>query len=209
MLTGIIPKRYNVLMANTTIDYYNAHAEEYSASTLHADMSYVYQRVSFYLHKGDRILDLGCGSGRDTIWFLHNGYQTDAADGSKEMASTASENAGIPVRTMMFSELQDRDVYNGIFACASLLHVPYAELTDIFIRIFQALKREGIVYASFPYGESEGYEDERYYTEMNEIRLLNIMKPHLDEWTVLELWHSHDTLAREKIWFNMILRRIR
>lgn len=193
----------------TTINYYDAHASEYSRKTLNADMKYPYQRFTFYLHKGERILDLGCGSGRDTIWFRKNGYIAEAVDGSAEMVKEAQKNTGVPVKQMLFSEIDMKDMYEGIFASASLLHVPYALLHDIFARIFAALKKEGVLYASFLYGDQEGMRDGRYYTDMNEERLLGLLKSDLDQWTVLELWHSHDALDRERIWFNMILRRIR
>lgn len=191
-----------------TLDYYNQNAQTYCEKTLHADMSYPYQRFTFYLHKGNKILDLGCGSGRDTIWFRKNGYIVDAVDGSPAIAEIAADNIGSDVKISSFDDLQTEDEYDGVFASASLLHVPYEHLRAILEKVFASIKKEGILYASFKYGNQSEWRNGRYYTDMNEERLLEVIGPCLDKWTVLELWHSHDSLNRDEIWFNMILRRL-
>ena len=103
-----------------------------------------------------RILDLGCGSGRDTKYFLEHGYRVDAIDGSAELCALASEYTGIPVKCQLFQELDASEVYDGIWACSSLLHLSYGELDEVLYRIEKALKPQGILYMSFKHGVFEG-----------------------------------------------------
>ena len=132
-----------------TIEYYNKNHQEFTSSTLDVYFSDIQDRFLRRLPKNALILDFGCGTGRDSRYFLQKGYRVEACDGSEEMVKTAERVAGIPVRKMLFSELCEQEHYDGIFACASILHVPYAELPDIFLRMERALKPGGILYVSF------------------------------------------------------------
>lgn len=109
------------------------------------------------------ILDFGCGSGRDTKYFLEHGYQVDAVDGSMELCRIASEFTGIEVRQMLFQELQEKEKYDGIWACASILHVPKIELADILQKMCNAVKVDGVIYISFKYGNFEGEQNGRFF----------------------------------------------
>ena len=107
-------------MNEETIQYYNRHAEEFCAGTFSADMSRSRDRFLAYLQPGSAILDAGCGSGRDTLAFLSAGYQVDAFDASEEMCRIASQKTGISVRKQRFEKLEGQELYDGIWACASL-----------------------------------------------------------------------------------------
>ena len=107
-----------------TLGYNGRDPEAFCAGTLSADMSETRSRFTSCLPEQALILDFGCGSGRDTRAFLEAGYRVEAADGSAELCARASEYAGIPVKQMLFSELDERDRYDGIWACASILHFP-------------------------------------------------------------------------------------
>lgn len=70
---------------NQTITYYNQNAEEYFNKTVNVSMQALYDQFEAYLNPGDKILDLGCGSGRDSKYFLSKGYEVVSVDGSIEM----------------------------------------------------------------------------------------------------------------------------
>ena len=108
------------------------------------------------LAPGARILELGCGDGRDSEAMLARGFDVDATDGVPAMARQAEARLGRPVRVMRFDELEARAAYDGILANASLLHAPRSALTDILSRIFTALRPGGVHLASFKGGDAEG-----------------------------------------------------
>ena len=120
---------------NDSLQYYNQHAKEFSDSTRDVEFKEMQECFLAYLKPGARILDFGCGSGRDTKYFLDRGFETDAADGSEELVRIASEYTGIEVRLMYFQDLDEKEAYDGIWACSSILHLAYRELEDVFIKM--------------------------------------------------------------------------
>lgn len=196
-------------MNNQTLEYYNKAARGYSADTFSVDVSGLRERFLKYLAPGARILDFGCGSGRDAKAFLEAGYRAAAADGSPELCRIASENAGIPVKCMRFRELDAAAEYDGIWACASLLHLPKGELPDVFRRMAAALKPGGCLYVSFKYGNFEGERNGRHFTDMTEEDLKELTgSGHFGEWMIEEMWITGDARpgrAAEK-WLNAILK---
>ncbi len=114
------------------------------------------------------VLDFGCGSGRDAKYFIDKGLEVTATDGSEELCKLASEYAGIPVRCMLFQELDDVERYDGIWACSSILHLPKDELRPVLKKMTKALKPDGIIYTSFKYGDFEGERNGRYFTDFTE-----------------------------------------
>lgn len=166
------------------------------------------ERFLAYLKPGARILDFGCGSGRDTRYFLDRGFETDATDGSEELVSIASEYTGIEVRQMYFQNLNENEAYDGIWACSSILHLTYGELEDVFVKMGRALTPHGILYTSFKYGTDEGARNGRYFTDMTEEKMDRLLKD-VNIFDVIEMWVTDDVRpgrAEEK-WLNMILRK--
>ena len=108
-----------------------------------------------YVKPGGLILDAGCGSGRDSKYFLEHGYRVVAMDASEEICRLASAYLGQAVQWRRFEEITEKGRYDGIWACASLLHVPYAELPEIIAKLGEALVDGGVLYASFKYGGEE------------------------------------------------------
>lgn len=192
---------------SSTIDYYNTHAKEFSDSTRDVEFTQIQDHFLSLLPPKAAILDFGCGSGRDTKYFLDKGYQVDAADGSTEICVKASEYTGIPVKQMLFQELDAVEQYDGIWACASILHVPKDELYLVMERMHQALKKNGIVYASFKYGIYEGFRNGRYFTDFTEESFSEFMSdlPFLIE----EEWITEDVRPgrSNERWLNVILRK--
>lgn len=126
-------------MANEkTLCYYNQNAKAFVQDTKDVPFSDIQNRFLSLLKPHARILDLGCGSGRDALAFMKAGFATEAADGSEEMVRLCRK-AGINARQMLFEELDAKDAYDGIWACASLLHCTKDELKQIFPLLENAL----------------------------------------------------------------------
>lgn len=127
-----------------TLLYYEQNAENFIRETREVDFSEVQELFLSKLEKGALILDFGCGSGRDTKYFSDRGYLVEAVDGSAEMCHAASRYTGIEVKQMLFQELEEYEKYDGIWACASILHLTHNELKEVLKKILLALKKEGI-----------------------------------------------------------------
>ena len=163
--------------------------------------------VSF-LPDGAYILDFGCGSGRDAKAFLDMGYRVDAIDGSEELCRIASDITGITVCRKLFSELDECGKYDGIWACASILHLPKEELKSVFGNMLRAVKTGGYIYASFKYGEFEGYRNERYFTDFTEDTFGKFISD-IKAIRIIEKWVTSDVRPGrgDEKWLNLILKK--
>ena len=193
---------------NSTIEYYNNNAEAFAAETINADMSYCLERFLKYLEPGSRVLDAGCGSGRDTIAFMENGYVVDAFDASEEICRLASEKTGIEVKCLRFEDLSGSDEYDGIWACASLLHVRKKDLPGVFHKLNELLMAGGILYASFKYGTGEREKNGRFFTDMTEPELVSLVTS--EGMDILELFRTKDVRPgrTNEEWVNVIAKGI-
>ena len=193
-----------------TIQYYDDHAEEYKANTIGVDMGDIRSRFLAHLPEGARILDFGCGTGRDTKAFRDLGYEAAALDGSEKLCRIAEDYTGIPVKCMDFRDYSpaEGEYYDGIWACASLLHLKRAELIPVMRNLGAALKEGGALYLSFKYGDSEGERNGRYFTDFTLEGIWEFMKM-LPEFSILEYWLSRDVRPGrgDEKWLNMILER--
>ena len=191
-----------------TIDYYNRNVQSFIDGTVSVDFTQIQNVFLELLPKDARILDFGCGSGRDTKYFLDCGYQVDAMDGSIELCRAASEYTGIHVKQMLFQELAEVEKYDGIWACASTLHVKKAKLPDIIRKMSLATKENGIIYVSFKYGDYEGERNGRYFTDMTEISMKELLAA-FPELVVEKQWVTDDVRdgRGDERWLNMILRK--
>ena len=192
-----------------TINYYNTNAKKFATSTVTVEFTQMQNRFITKLHKPATILDFGCGSGRDTKYFLEQGFQVEAIDGSKELCRIASEYTGISVRQMFFQELNEVEKYDGIWACSSILHLPVKELREVMQKMVAALKQKGIIYTSFKYGTFEGERNGRYFTDMTEAAFSELIKD-IQALEIEEQWITSDVRpgrAEEK-WLNLILRKV-
>lgn len=194
-------------MAETLL-YYEKNAESFSDTTVGVDMEDIRFRFLKELPEGAYILDLGCGSGRDTKVFLEKGYRVDASDGSAELCKKASALTGIPVKCMLFQELEAVDVYDGIWACASILHLPKKDLADVLCKIAAALKKNGVLYTSFKYGSFEGMRNGRYFTDFREDSLREFWERAIPL-SIVEVWTTEDVRPgrEEERWINLLARR--
>lgn len=166
------------------------------------------ERFLSKLKEGSRILDFGCGSGRDTKYFLERGYVVDAMDGSARLCELASEHAGIEVKNMFFQELAEVDKYDGIWACSSILHLSVDELADVMRKMAVALRANGIIYTSFKYGAFSGERNGRFFTDMTEESFAKFLSG-IEGLEVEEQWTTSDVRPGrgEEKWLNLILRK--
>ena len=194
-------------MKNKTLDYYNKNADNFVANTISVDFKKTQDKFLDKL-QGKRILDFGCGSGRDTKYFLEKGYEVDAVDGSEELCKAASKYTGIQVRQMLFQELAEQNRYDGIWACSSILHLPKDELRIVFPKMLDALCSNGIIYTSFKYGEFEGERNGRFFTDFT-IETFSEFISDIDNIKMEEDWITGDVRPGrgEEKWLNLILRK--
>ena len=192
-----------------TIEYYNQNADMFAQGTRLVDFTIVQERFRKMLPVGSRILDFGCGSGRDTKYFLEKGYQVAATDGSAELCRLAGSFTGIKVKEMLFQELDEIGVYDGIWACSSILHLPKQELLPVIRKMCNALKDNGVIYTSFKYSNFEGERNGRYFTDFTEDTFDKFIKV-IQELTIEEEWITSDVRPGrgEEKWLNLILRKI-
>ena len=205
---SIIVIRKVYFMLNKTIDYYNTNAKKFVEGTLNVDFKATQDKFIAKLPEVGYILDFGCGSGRDTKYFLAKNFKVDAIDGSIELCKIASEYTKIKVCHMYFNELTIVNKYDGIWACSSILHLSLDDLIDVFKRMSKALKDKGIIYTSFKYGDFSGERNGRYFTDMTENSFAKLIA-NVETLTVEEQWITADVRPQRgnEKWLNLILRK--
>ncbi len=193
---------------DNTLKYYNQNAGQFVQETRSVDFTATQERFLVKLSAGAYILDFGCGSGRDTKYFLDKGYRVDATDGSEELCRMASDYAGIHVKQMLFEELDETEKYDGIWACSSILHLDKSALKDVLKKMAVALKSGGVVYTSFKYGDFEGERNGRYFTDFT-LELFKRYMQAITELQIEEYWITGDVRPGrgEEKWLNLILRK--
>lgn len=196
-------------MENPTLNYYNKNTSSFIEGTQNVSMFETLEEFIQYIPSEGRVLDLGCGSGRDTKYLLEHGFLVDAMDGSDELCQAATYFTGIQVKQMDFLHLNEIQIYDGIWACASVLHLSYRNLLLMFGKIFQALKKNGILYVSFKYGSFEGMRNGRYFTDMTEEKLAYVLEK-ISGFIIISQWISSDIRAGrgDEKWLNLIVRKV-
>ena len=192
----------------STLKYYSQHAQEFVSGTVQVDFKTTQERFLRYLKPKASILDFGCGSGRDSRYFAERGFAVTAVDGCAELVEIASSYTGLNVKQMLFQELSEVCAYDGIWACASILHLPKAELVAVLKKLEAALKPEGYLYVSFKYGDFEGLRNGRYFTDMTE-KSFEALLAEVSGLKLVDEWVSGDVREgrSEEKWLNVILRK--
>lgn len=197
-----------MIKKDKTIEYYNENAKQFAETTANVEFHHMQNRFLEKLKGGAYILDFGCGSGRDSKYFLEQGYHVDAIDGSEELCKLATELAGIDVRHMYFQELSEVGKYDGIWACSSILHLGLDDLRDVMNKMTKAIKNGGIIYTSFKYGTFSGVRNGRYFTDMTEDTFYELLQ-RIYGLAIEEQWITSDVRPGrgEEKWLNLILRK--
>ena len=176
----------------STLAYYDDNAEAYVARTLTADLSDAYRRFLTQVPEGGRILDAGCGSGRDTKQFIDRGYETVAIDASRELVRHASAFTGQPALHVKFEVLEYESEFDAVWACASLHHIDRWEIAFVIRKLAMALRPNGVLYMSMKEGEGDRIADGRFFRHYTEESLSQLVDD-CDQLEVLEIWTSHET----------------
>lgn len=195
-------------MTDKTLNYYNENAQSFASGTVSVKFTEVQDKFLEKLNPDAYILDFGCGAGRDTKYFLSRGYQVDAVDGSEQLCRIASEYTGIKVRQMLFQELDEKEKYDGIWACASILHLPKKQLREVLKNMYAALKSKGWIYISFKYGEFEGERNGRYFTDFTTDTFKDFIHD-MHGLKIEEQWITGDVRPGrgEEKWLNLLLQK--
>ncbi len=191
-----------------TIAYYDEHAEEFYANTVGANMEQFYAPFLALLPPGCRILDAGCGSGRDSLHFLACGYTVTAFDAAAALVRLSSRLLNQPVLHLTFQQVAFEEEFEGIWACASLLHVPRDEMDDVLRRLTRALTPGGILFASFKYGDGEGERNGRFFNSYDEASFGALVARH-PALEVVDVWKTEDVRGERtgEFWLDVLLRK--
>ena len=188
-----------------TLQFYETNAEQFAQDTLDVDMSALDERFLAMLPPSSRILDAGCGAGRDTAAFLKLGYQVEAFDASAKLVEIARRVSGIAVQHSTFLNFSSTQPFTGIWACASLLHVPAISMSATLQHLAGLLQPEGVIYVSFKYGEDDVECNGRLFTNCTEQRLQDFLED--TSLSIKETWLSNDqrTERADEQWLNALL----
>ena len=190
-----------------TEEYYQDNSKLFFDETVNADVSLLHEKFLSYVPSGGRILDFGCGSGRDAKFFASSGYVVSAIDGSSQLCELARAYSGVDVKCMDFMEFDEKEAYDAIWACASLLHVKTFLLPSVIDKMRLALVPGGIMYMSFKRGEFEGERDGRFFNDMTEESFASVLAS-VKGLTLVEQWYSEDVRRGKDVrWFNAVVRK--
>lgn len=190
-----------------SIDYYERYANAYYENTVEWSMEDVMSRFLELLPENAEVLDLGCGSGRDTVALEDAGCYVTPMDGSMEMCRLAEILTDKEVLHMTFEEMDFDEVFDGIWACASLLHVPEKDMQRIMKKVIDALVPGGVLYMSFHYGEDEEYRNGRLFHDYTEHTIRGVMRRIADA-DIEDIWVTEDSGSREgNAWLNVLVRK--
>lgn len=193
---------------NETLAYYNQNADAFIEGTQNADMSEQYRFFLKYLTPGCKLLDLGCGSGRDSAYFSSLGFEVTAVDGSEELCKRVKDNYGIDALCISFEDISFTAEFDAVWACASLLHVKKANIPNVLDKVSAALKPGGILYASFKYGSEERVVNGRFFNDYTENDLDTLLTSD-NQLSLLEYWITEDVRPDRsgERWLNFVAQK--
>jgi len=192
-----------------TLDYYNTEAAQFTERTQHSDFSELRNVFYSYIKPHGHILDLGCGCGRDSKVFLDAGYTVTAVDGSEALCKMASEFIGQDVICSTFQDYKPTEKFDGIWACAALLHLSEDDIISVMKKLAKNLRSGGCFFASFKYGDFEGIRKERFFYDMTEKKFQKLLKK-LPEYKIITAKIGQDVRPgrEDEMWLYTFLKRI-
>lgn len=191
-----------------TIKYYNHNGEKYAAKTLNLQLSGQWTEFSTYIKPKGKILDIGCGSGRDMIKFQQLGFMTEGIEPSHAMAKIARQNSGSIVHEIPVEKMAFQNKFDGVWACASLLHVHEKNILPVIEIILNSLKINGYFYFSLKHGCGQTrHDDDRLFVYYNEHTIRKITDQ-LNYIKVVRIWTTEDSAKRpDDLWLNCIVKK--
>ena len=192
-----------------TIEYYNKNAETYFEQTVESNLQVVYDEFLSRIPAKSYILDFGCGSGRDSKFFIENGYKVKAIDGSIEMCKLASKYINQDVECMKFEELDEENIYDGIWACSSIVHVEKEKLPNILNKMIKALNQNGVIFVSFKKGTGYEIKEGKYYNFLVKEEFEKILENLNTNVKIIDYRENISNSKRPKAseWSNIILQK--
>lgn len=190
---------------NDTIKYYNDNCENFKSKW----DNYLFDipnTFAEYLKDDAYVLDLGCGTGRDSLYFKEKGFKVKCIDGSVNMCKIASEALGQEVENKNYLDIDYKDLFDGVFACASLLHLKDEDLKIVLKKIYDSLKFNGIMYASFKYGNDERFEDGRFFNDMTLDKFNKLMNETECNFEIINAWNTSQ-YGTDSEFLNLLLKK--
>jgi SAM-dependent methyltransferase len=192
-----------------TLEYYQSNAKKFFDGTVSVDVTDLYTPFLELLPETGVILDAGCGSGRDTRFFMRQGFKVVAFDNSSEMVKLASGFTGQDCLLLSFDDIGFENKFNGVWACSSMLHVPKNNMINVLNKLCIALKNDGILYTSFKYGNDENFRNGRLFSNYNE-ESFNALLTDQKELDVVKYWKTNDLRSgrEDEKWLNVLLKKV-
>lgn len=195
-----------------SIDYYNRFAKEYYEKTVSATMEGQLKQFTELLPVGGAVLDLGCGSGRDSLFLVEEGFDVTSLDGAKKMCELAQIHVGHEVLNLTYDQLDFNEVFDGIWACASLVHEEPDKLPVTLQRVFDCLKSEGVMYMSFRHGDFIGFNSDINFYAYTEATFGNILEQCIGKQNIemIDVFITKDTREEflDNEWINIYIRKL-
>lgn len=188
-----------------SVSFYDEQADSFADNTLSVDMTALYAEFLPLLAPGSLIIDAGCGAGRDSRYFLTEGFKVMAFDASQALVAIAKQVTGLPVIHSTFLAFNSSIKADALWACASLLHVPWQEQQATFKHLANMVKPKGLIYCSYKYGTHDHEKEGRQFTNANETRLEQFIAG--SGLGVKKCWLSSDARPgrADEQWLNAIL----
>ncbi|HCR1208409.1 TPA: class I SAM-dependent methyltransferase [Pseudomonas aeruginosa] len=190
-----------------TIDYYNRNILKYDNTTYNLKLAEQWSEFLSQVKPQGAILDVGCGTGRDIVHFKNLGFYVEGIEPSTLLAKLARARTGSIIREASVENIEHKDRYDGIWACASLLHLPKASLPETLKKLTRALREDGCLYISLKQGTEESRKpDGRYFSSYlpNEITMILDKIPNISQ---PKIWITEDAALRSNTkWINILIK---
>ena len=190
-----------------TIGYYNKYASAIFEQTVERDLEEERKAFLEEMEEGDTILDLGCGSGRDSLAFYEQGLDVTPLDASEEMCKLAEIHTGLEVLNMSYEDMEFDEVFDGVWGCEALVHVPEEEMPEILDKVIDSLRQDGTLYLSFHEGDFEGIQNGRYFCEYTQEKLERILKE-TGRLEIRKIWVTGEEEAEGDRLLHVLARKI-
>lgn len=190
-----------------TIGYYNKYASAIFEQTVEQDLGEERQAFLEEMEEGDTILDLGCGSGRDSLAFYEQGFDVTPLDASEEMCKLAEIHTGLEVLNMSYEDMEFDEVFDGVWGCEALVHVPEEDMPEILDKVIDSLRQGGTLYLSFHEGDFEGIQNGRYFCQYTQEKLERILKE-TGRLEIRKIWVTGEDEAEGEKLLHVLARKI-
>ncbi|HAS73977.1 MAG TPA: SAM-dependent methyltransferase [Clostridiales bacterium UBA8960] len=187
-------------------DYYNKNASDMIENTLKLDLQPIYEKFEKYLKPGAKLLDVGFGSGRDSLHFDAKGFEVVSIDFAQEVYNRGKILLNTEVLLVDIRDIKYKNEFEGIWASAVLFHYDEKQIIDVLVRCRDALKDNGIMYVSFKYGQDALLRHGRFFNDFDEVKFEKMMSE-VENFDISEIWKTQDARGdhRSQYWLNVIL----